>query len=340
MRLNQYFAKFVFAFLAAASLLMATPAAMAADALKPRKIGLLVITMQSESLARWASNLQVAAEKLKWSVVLKDGENNPAVVATRLPELLAQGVDAVITLAIDAPLMTEGLKMAREKKVPVIAVAIGVNPAGKELFTGSYAPDDYALGVVLANYLLKKTPKPTAVAQTATVVYAADRMIVAVKDTIEKGGGTIAKVTDVDVTNLVNSFTQTTTDLALAHPKATAFFSCCDFSPLINLPALKAANRADMLLLTRYDNDSSLKAIRAGAPLAVVTNNTDAYNFAALDALAAFFAKGTPIPPTATGIKDSTQVIDKSNVPADGYVYPYEKELQVYVDRWSKAYTF
>src|SRR6202035_5544226 len=89
--------------------------ASAKDVLKPRKIGVIVINTGSESLARWANNVQAAAQKLHWEVIIKNGESNPAVVSTLLPELLTQGVDAVITMAVDAPLIAQGLATAKAK---------------------------------------------------------------------------------------------------------------------------------------------------------------------------------------------------------------------------------
>ena len=182
------------ALLGGLAILSSTIAAPAKDVLKPRKIGVIVITLQSESLARWATHIQAAAAKLNWQVIVKDGDNNPAVVATALPELLNEGVDAVITMAVDAPLMAEGLAAAKAKNVPVIATAVDVNPAGKSTFTAVYATDSYGFGVALADYLVKKNPKAVAVGQTATIVYAADRLVVGAKDTLAKerrldGGG-------------------------------------------------------------------------------------------------------------------------------------------------------
>jgi ABC-type sugar transport system substrate-binding protein len=322
------------------AMICAASAASAQTELKPRKIGVFVITLQSESLTRWSSQIKAAAEKLHWEVIIKDGQNNPSVVATALPELLNEGVDAVITMALDAPLMTEGLKLAKTRGIPVIATTVDVSPAGKELFTATYAPDSYEFGVAIANYLLKKYPHVKAVAQDVSIVYAADRAVVGAKETLAKGGGTMEAVADVDVTNLVNSFTQTATDLAQGHPNATVLIAtCCDFSPLIDLPALKAANRPDMLMTGRYDNATSLQAIRAGSPLVVPTNHSSLPNFEALTALAAYFANKTPIPPTMGDIGE-IRVIDKDNVPAQGDVWPFDADLATYSDRWSKAYKF
>jgi ABC-type sugar transport system substrate-binding protein len=315
-------------------------AASAKDVLKPRKIGVIVINTGSESLARWANNLQAAADKLHWEVIIKNGESNPAVVATLLPELLTQGVDAVITMAVDAPLMAQGLADAKAKNVPVIATVVGVNPAGRENFTGVYALNDYDLGVALADYLIAKHAKAVAVGQTATLVYAADQLVVGAKDTLEKRGAKMATVSDNDVTNLVNSFTQTSTDLALAHPEANALISCCDFAPAIDLPALKAAHRDDLTLMTRVDNPSSIQAMRAGADLVIAASRTDSYNLAALDILADHFAKGTAIPKTLADMKADIKVIDKTSIPAGGEVYPFAQELAAHVERWTKDYQF
>lgn len=327
------------ALVAGVAMFGASTAVFAKDDLKPRKIGVLVITLQSESLSRWSAQVQAAAAKLNWQVIVKDGQNNPAVVATALPELVNEGVDAIITMALDAPLMTEGLKLAKTKNIPVIATSVDVSPAGKELFTAAYAPDSYQFGVAIVDYLLAKDPKVVTVGQDVSIVYAADRLLVGAKDEMAKKGGTMEAVADVDVTNLVNSFTQTATDLALGHPKATVLITCCDFSPLIDLPALKAANRTDMLVTARYDNDTSLQAIRAGAPVIIATNHSALANLEALDALAAYFGKNTPIPPAMKDIGE-TKVIDKSNVPAQGTVWSFDADLAAYAERWSTAYRF
>jgi ABC-type sugar transport system substrate-binding protein len=296
----------------------------------------LVITLQSESLTRWSDQVKQAATELKWDVVIKDGQNNPAVVATALPELVNQGVDAVITIALDAPLMTEGLRLAKSKNIPVIATAVDLNPAGKELFTATYAPDAYIMGVAIADYLLKKCPHVKTVGQDISIVYTADRLLVSAKGALAKGGGTMEAITDADITNLVNSSTQTAADLALGHPDAKALITCCDFALLIDLAALKAANRPDLLMTARYDNDSSLQAIRAGAPRFIAVDHSAIANFEALDALAAYFTNKTPIPP-ALKTTSEIKVIDKDNVPKEGSVYPFEADLAAYGERWSKA---
>ena len=185
-----------------------------------------------------------------------------------------------------------------------------------------------------------KNAKALAVGQTATLVYAADQLVVGAKDTLDKRGAKMTAVSDTDVTNLVNSFTQTAGDLALAHPDANAIISCCDFAPPIDLPALKAAHRDDMTLMTRVDNPSSIQALRAGANLVLAASRTDAYNLAALDVLVGHFGKGTPVPAALPNLKADVKIVDKTSIPASGEVYPFAQELAAHVERWGNDYQF
>ena len=316
-----------------AAMLCAANAAFAKDDLEPRKPGIFVNGMQSEALARWALHAKAAAEKLHWQVILKDGQSNPALIATMLPELVNENVGAVITKAMDATLIGDGLKAAKAKNIPVISTAIEVDPNGKDQFAANYRPPSYPLGVALSDYLINKDPKVIAVGQTISVVFGADQLVVGAKDELIKKGGAMEAIADVDITNLINSFGQTAGDLGLGHPKATALISCCDFAPPIDIPALKAVNRTDMLLLTRYGNESTLAALRAGAPIVTAVNHTDLSNFEAIDALAAYFANKTPIPATPNHPATEIKVIDKSNVPATGSVWSFDADLAAYGDR-------
>ena len=321
-----------------AGLSISAMAVQAAESIQDKTIGVIVMSMQSESLAEWTQQVTTAAAELGWTTVIKDGESNPAVVATKLPELLAQNVDAVITMAIDAPLFGSALADAKERGVPVIATSVGVAPVSAEQFTAIYSVDDAQLGAALAGWLKEKQPNSEAVGQTASVVYAADQLVVGAREALQGSSVTMDQTADVDVTNLVQSFTQTAIDLAQARPEATALISCCDFAPLMVLPALQSIGRGDMKLLTRLDNASSLQAMRSGAPLVVATFRPY-YNLAALDALASHWANGTDIPATMPELTGDITVIDSETVPAEGRVYPFEAELESYAARWAETYS-
>jgi hypothetical protein len=39
-------------------------------------------------------------------------------------------------------------------------------------------------------------------------------------------------------------------------------------------------------------------------------------------------------------LKADVKIVDKSNIPASGEVYPFSQELAAYVDRWGNDYQF
>ena len=54
----------------------------------------------------------------------------------------------------------------------------------------------------------------------------------------------------------------------------------------------------------------------------------------------AYFTKKTPVPAGVDESKSEIKVIDKSNVPASGFVYSFDKDLATYADRWSTLYQY
>jgi ribose transport system substrate-binding protein len=308
-------------------------------ALPTKKIGLIVASLQSESLARFAENTKAAAKVLRWTAEVVDGQSNPQVWASGTQQLVAQHVDAIITMAIDAPAITQPLQAAKSAGIPVIAADVSVAPTGKELFTAVYSDDDKALGAALADYAVEKSPGAKAVGQTATAVYAADLLVQSAKGELEAKEGSMEEIQDIDVTNLAPSFGETAVSLTQGNADAEYLISCCDFAPAIDLPALQQAGQDDITLMTRYDNASSLKYMADGANLVVVAANTERTNLQALDVLAAYFANETPIPATYPNDDFQFQVIDASSMPADGKtVFPFDEMLASFTDRWQSTY--
>lgn len=306
---------------------------LAAD-ISGKTIGVVLINGQSESLTEWSGQIVTAAAELGWDVIIKDGENNPAVVSTAIPEMLVQGVDGIITMAVDAPLISDGLTSAAEQGVPVIATEVGPGPAGIEMFTGVYALNDGDVGRMLGNYILEKDPDAVAVGQTIAIAAAARDAIAGAEEVL---GDHLVEIADTDAANIVQSFTQTTIDLIQGNPEAKWFVTCCDFSPLMVLPALQSIQRDDVVLAGRIENVSTLQAMRAGSKVAIVANRPY-YSLAALDAMAAYFADGTEIPSSRTDLTGDLKIVDNSNVPAEGRVYPFEDELAIYTAKWAEMY--
>jgi hypothetical protein len=129
-----------------------------------------------------------------------------------------------------------------------------------------------------------------------------------------------------------------TTDLIAAHPNAKFLLSCCDFTPPINVAAFKQAGKPKVITAGRYDNLSSLKLIRDGAPVVVAAANADTGVLTAVDQIFAKKAKGD-LDPNADKGKYEFTFVDKSNVPAsDTFVYDPAEQIAALAKHWDAEY--
>jgi ribose transport system substrate-binding protein len=297
-----------------------------------------MLTGQSESQTIWAENTEAAATSLGWSTVVKDGQNNPQVWSQQAEQLVAEKVDAILTMGIDAPTITPALQSAKAAGIPVIATDITVDPTGSELFAANYSDNDAVLGEALASYAMDKTPGAKVVAQNLSVVYGADQYTKSAVARFKELGGDVQDVTDLDIANVTESFGKTATALVQSHPDADYLLSPADVAPILDLPALQQAGNTSTTLLARYDLPSTLKYIRSGAKVAVVAANTHRTNLQAIDSLAAYFASQKPIPRTYPNDDFESKVIDESNAPAEGQVYDFDALLEQFKTKWASEY--
>jgi hypothetical protein len=124
-----------------------------------------------------------------------------------------------------------------------------------------------------------------------------------------------------------------------AHPDAKFLFSCCDFTAPITVPAVKQAGGEDVVHAVAYDNLSTLKLIRDGAPVITTTANGDVSIATAVDQILAHKAKDADIDPKADDGKYKYKVVDKANVPPDGqFVFDPKDTISEYSAKWKSEY--
>jgi hypothetical protein len=89
----------------------------------------------------------------------------------------------------------------------------------------------------------------------------------------------------------------------------------------------------------RYDNLSSLKLIRDGAPVVVAAANADTGVLTAVDQIFAGTAKKGDLDPNADKGKYEFRFIDKSNVPAPGtFAFDPAAQIATFVKQWKAEY--
>jgi ABC-type sugar transport system substrate-binding protein len=295
-------------------------------------IAILQATAQSETIARWAKTAEKAITAAGWKAVVADGKGDPSVWSQSLSNFVNQKVDGIITMGVDGAPVAPQLKAAKDAGIPVIAA--GVSVSGKELFTAKYAPEDSEFGRVLADYLKAKEPTGSEyVSLDISSIYAAHALVTSANPLLESAGFKHVAGYDINVADLVNDTGKGTANLVQGNPGTKFILSCCD-APAINVSALQQARKPDVLTAARNDNPSTLKLIRAGAPLAVAVSNSDIGVLTAIDQIVSK-KTGHAIDPAADKGKYEYTVVDKSNVPANGkFVYDTAPVIDKYVQRW------
>lgn len=311
-----------------------------ATPLEPGTIGVLQIQGASEIITRLAEDIKTANASVGWKTDVVDGKGDPAVLGQAMTGFIAKKVDAIFVLAVDSAAIAPQIKQAQEAGIPVIASALTVSDdAG--LYTATFAPDLPGYADATVAYLQEKFPSGAPFVQVdIPAVYAAHGFITTLDDALDEAGFTQEGNADGNPTDIVNSIATATTNVVQANPDAKMMISCCDFTPPIQLAALTAAGKGDMLLVGRFDNLSSLQLFDSGANLILGVSNLDTGSMLALDAVYAMKASGTEIPTDNDQSQYTFDVVDKDNVPAAGqFFYDPEEQIQTFVEKWSDEYS-
>jgi ABC-type sugar transport system substrate-binding protein len=304
------------------------------------KVGMVLSDGSSEVEQRWATTAKASMKKIGWTVTVVDGKNDPAIYQQAMTSFINQKVSGIITVALDAAPITSSLRAAKEADIPVIATGISIDPAGEDLFSAFYAPDDSKLGQVTADYLKDNVPSGSEyVVLDLTAVYGAHKPVTAATPVLDKAGFKLTGTHDISTSDILGSATKGAVDLMSAHPEAKFMFGCCDFTPALTVPALKAAGFEDVIQTARYDNLSTLKLIRDGAPVVAAVTDADNGVLISLDQILANAATGAKIDRSADKDKYQYDLVDKTNLPAEGaFVYDAETQIADHVSEWKSKY--
>ena len=118
------------------------------------KIGIINFLNGIESSDRLADGTTYAAAQLGWSTTVCDGKGTPSQFVACGNSLLAEGVNAIVAVAVESGQITPVITKAKAKGIPVIQVGGGGVPLGT--FNGNYGPNEAKAGELLTEALFEK----------------------------------------------------------------------------------------------------------------------------------------------------------------------------------------
>lgn len=116
------------------------------------------VSMPTQSLQRWnqdGANMKASLEKSGHEVeLLFAGDNDIPTQVNQIENMIADGCDVIVIASIDGSALTEVLKGAKEKKIPVIAYDRLIMNSDAVSYYATF--DNFKVGELQGTYLAKK----------------------------------------------------------------------------------------------------------------------------------------------------------------------------------------
>lgn len=317
-------------------------------------VGFVNIIGAVESAQRAERTFKEAASELGWDTNVCDAQGDPTKMARCGDTLLDQNVDVLVVLGIEPSLIKAQLNKAKNQNVPVVQFSGQV--ADDPLFAGSFYGDEAEVGQVLTDYTMEKlSALPDEPVQIAVDDYPTEWSS-ARTDTLRKAVADQAKVkiaveSTTDATNLVEGTRKTVTDEIVANPDLKAFWFGFDSAGQAGAQAVSAKYPGKTfpekpLVVTFHADLGTVELMRAGAIDAVADTDYSSAGWVAVDQIAQFFARKTPMAdtprPEYPGVGDTYDytIVDSTNLPPEGQYRTPEHDYQTFFKtKWSNEFT-
>ena len=312
-----------------------TPAAATKVKLPRKTIGIMGPVDAAEVIKLVNDAAEQAAKTLGWKTIRVDPGGDPAKMASGMTSLVNANVNAIVLTTMEPSTIASGLRAAAQKKIPVIDTHTLTQSS--PLFAGEYfLPPAKEFNLLLAR--MKKNLKRGAEIATINLPQFLNAKIAGeqIKAAASRQGWRIVASHDADLANLVPDVQKATGDILRANPNLNAIWGCCDFAPAGAVPAIRAAGK-NIKVYTLHGVPSTMQFARDGSTIAEMASYQQGA-IAAIDILAAHFARGAKIPkhlPKSLAYK--MKIVDSSNA-RGAFPYPTSKLLAPFKKKWAKLY--
>jgi ABC-type sugar transport system substrate-binding protein len=302
----------------------------------PRKtIGIMGPVDAAEVIKLVNDAAERAAKTLGWRTIRVDPGGDPAKMASGMTSLVNANVDAIVLTTMEPSTIASGLRAAARKKIPVIDTHTLTQSS--KLFAGEYfLSPAREFNLLLAR--MKKDVKRGAKIATINLPQFLNAKIAGdqIKAAARKQGWQIVASHDADLQNLVPDVQKATGDILRANPDLKAVWGCCDFVPAGAVPAIRAAGK-NIRVYALHGVPSTIQFAQDGSAIVEMASYQQGA-IAAIDILAAHFARGAKIPkhlPKSMAYK--MKIVDRSNA-RGGFPYPTSKLLAPFKKKWARLY--
>jgi ABC-type sugar transport system substrate-binding protein len=324
----------------AASASPTVPAGGAKKEMPAKKIGILDVAKADPGAALLEDAAKQAAAQLGWSAITVDAGGNPAKMAAGMKQLVAQGVDAVMLDAVDPAAVSDGLRQAEAKNIPVVLYGGAGTPAPN---VTQIVPNDFALASIASDYLINSLngKGKVAIMTTDGISWSRNRSELFKQIAKQHPGIQIVATHQVDFGNFTSDLLSATKAVVQANPDLNAIFATISPYPTPIAAVLKQAGKTNVEVVGFYDYPSELQLIKNGQLGGVATASFPHNAWQAVDALAQHFGNGKSL--SAAGqfsLPLQYELITAGNAPASIDDDPAAKQAADYYSRlWASQFS-
>lgn len=251
---------------------VALSATISANAMAKETIALVVSTLNNPFFVSLKEGAQKEADKLGYTLVVLDSQNNPAKELANVQDLTIRGTKLLLINPTDSDAVGNAVKMANQANIPVITLDRMANQ-GKVL--SHIASDNVAGGEMAGDFIAEKLGDGAKVIELQGIAGASAAR--------ERGEGfkqavaahkfnvLASQPADFDRTKGLNVMQ----NLLTAHPDVQAVFAQNDEMALGALRALQTAGKNDVLVVGFDGTDDGVKAVQGGKLGATVAQMAD-----------------------------------------------------------------
>ena len=318
------------------------PPASGPPAQKGKNVWVISCGLANAGCALPAQAIQQAGKALDWKVTIFDGKLNAPSFNVGINQALAAHANAIITIAMDCPIIKQGLEAAKAANVPTVGLYSYdcSNPAyggGPKLFTAemNYGEPDSTFfkhwGALHSDYAIAKTN-----GKAKVIIFTGPEY----QTTVDENSGMESELKKCSTCTLVEKVpmpattlhsgvaAQSVTTTLQQHPDANVVMFSYDAQLFETAQAIKRAQRSGLIVIG--GEGYFLDLIRQDTETAGVTTNAQWMGYAGADTANRLMAGEKTIPDSGWGF----QIVDKThNLPASGGVIPSPINFQALYEK-------
>lgn len=246
--------------------LISGDSAAAATDTTPRKIGLVLSTLNNPFFVTLKEGAEEKANELGAELVILDSQNDPAKELSNIEDLITQGVELILINPTDSDAVGNSIKAANDASIPVITLDRGAN-AGTVV--SHIASDNVAGGVMAGEFIVELLGGKGKVVELEGITGTS-----AARDRGQGFNEAIAKSEIEVVAKQVADFDRTKglsvmENILQAQPEINAVFAHNDEMALGALKAIETSGR-DILVVGFDATEDAVKAVQEGTMAATV----------------------------------------------------------------------